>query len=165
MAFFMVDYFKYFEKNIATQAIYPKLNNPVILIKQDQNLIKYRLNKGFFNDIYLKWFSNELNNHTIKPEIMETISSFTTYFNEHYNVIFQFMELKEFSIAHYDKLHILMQKLSLFDVKFEYEEHYQPENNYRIIVLIAIIKKTLDFSGQKLESIDNLYDSLCKPKP
>ncbi len=162
---FMVDYFKYAEHNIATKVKYPKPSEYCIQVEPNNHLIENRLSKGYFNDIYLKWFSTELNNHKIKPEIMETISSFTKYHNETYEQILKCIDSKEIYSSHLDKIQNLANKLYLIDMNF-YQIHFNNITEYlsRIMIITAIIKKTLDFSGQKLKDIDIIYEILCQPK-
>lgn len=169
---FMVDYFKYFNRNIAEKDILLKKNNDTwlpISVSMDNSLIRYRLTRGYFSDIYLKWFfrdfSNHINNHIIKPEIIKIISSFSEYFLENYNEILQQFNLAHLNIDHFSYIHELMQKIFLFDVTFTIDKNDQPINNFRMKVIIALIKKTLDFSEQKIDNIDILYDLLCKSKP
>jgi len=157
-ATFMLEYFIYFRDNIADTNI-ENNNNFGINIEPDKTIIDTKLTKGFFTNLYQYWFNRKSKTlGIIKDDVHKNMVDLSEYIVKHKSEILD-------SNDHFFKLDKKLKNIYTPKLDLKLYDNEVKENNFRLKIIIALIKKSLDFSGQKIENIDNLYKDFCKEKP
>ncbi len=155
----MMEYFDYFKNDIAENSIVIDNQFPPNVIV-DKTIYK-KLTKGYFRNLYYYWFNKPDNDFgKIKNNIFIILLDFMQYISQNKNEIID-------SSKHFFKINEFNTKLDLFKFELKLDENEIPYNNFRLKVIIAIIKKSIEFSGQ-LDDYNNLteiYNIFCKSKP